>query len=792
VRRTALLRAAVAPLLATAIGGAALGIGGPVLLAPRAEAAPATATSGPGDDVADEERPVRIEVGRFEPRTVTAGAQVTVTGTLTNTGTEPIDHLSVRLQRGDVRTTRDELAAEARDRDPATTVVPPFKQLRGSLAPGAEVEFTYSVASDQLRLDQDGVYPALLNVNGMTDSDGGGPEQRRVGELSTYLVRQPAAVTARTAVAWLWPLTERTHRNAAGEFVDDDLTDAISDDGRLDRALAVVERIPGSRGSRNGASEPGVTVTLAIDPALVEELTVMAAGSYAVDGVDGAGRGTDAAAAFLDRLAAVAAVHPVVALPYGDVDVDALQAARLGDVVVRSLPGTAKGTAEQPPASGDGDGDAGGGDGDAGVSPAPADGSGASPGPTDGDDSSAGARILARALDVQPITDLAWPAGGALRADSLATLQAGGIQRIVAGSGGLTGGPAAVGLTGSTAGAHTSVATANGPLATLVADGTLSAVVGSAERTAGGPRMAEQRYLAELAVLTLQARPGSVQTVLVAPPRGIQAGPEGAGAMIADTAALPWLSPTTVAALTTVAARPGGALVPPPAATALAPSGMADVAAAVAVRNDLAGAVVGDAASALAGSDAAIARTASVAWRADPKAFAAAAKGLRSSVERLRSRVTLVAPADGTYSLASSDAPLVLTVRNDLPVAVEVLLDISARGLSISDVGVQTLAPGERTTLQVPTKVRQSGGFVVSAQLTTPGHEPLGDRIQLKVKSTAYGSISLLITLGSAVLLGLLFLRRLVNLVLRRRRAAAGAGSPEGAAGPLPPNRSPV
>jgi hypothetical protein len=165
-------------------------------------------------------------------------------------------------------------------------------------------------------------------------------------------------------------------------------------------------------------------------------------------------------------------------------------------------------------------------------------------------------------------------------------------------------------------------------------------------------------------------------------------------------------------------------------------------------------------------------------------------------MERLRGRVTLLAPADGTYSLGSSDAPLVLTVRNDLPVAVDVLLEVSTRGtrgLSISDIGVQTLAPGQRTTLQVPTQVRQSGGFAVTAQLTTPSGEPLGDRISLQVKSTAYGSISLIITIGAAVLLGLLFLRRLVNLVLRRRRAAATElGAPEGTTGALPPNRSPV
>ena len=80
--RTALLRAAVVPLFATARGSPALGIpaataqAAPVLAAPAAEE----------DDARDPDRPVTIEVGRFEPRTITPGSLVTVTGTLTNSG----------------------------------------------------------------------------------------------------------------------------------------------------------------------------------------------------------------------------------------------------------------------------------------------------------------------------------------------------------------------------------------------------------------------------------------------------------------------------------------------------------------------------------------------------------------------------------------------------------------------------------------------------------------------------------------------------------------------------------
>src|SRR5206468_417307 len=184
--------------------------------------------------------------------------------------------------------------------------------------------------------------------------------------------------------------------------------------------------------------------------------------------------------------------------------------------------------------------------------------------------------------------------------------------------------------------------------------------------------------------------------------------------------------------------------------------------------------------AALAPVDAAVSRATSVSWRDDPAAFRHAAAGLRATISRLRDEVTLLAPADGTYSLASSDAPLVLTVRNDLPFTVRVLLQLRTRGnvgLSIDDIGPQELAPGERTTLQVPTHVRQSGRFAVTAALTTPSGGPLGDRVTFQVKSTTYGAISLIITIGAGALLGLLFLRRLIRFLVRRRR---GGPPPDG------------
>ena len=773
-RPQALLRAAVVvPLLTVPLLVAPLPGGGPAgaQAAPPVQDATPVQQALPGDgDTTDDTRPVRIDVARFEPRTVTPGAVVTVAGTLTNTGASTITDLAVRLQRGDVRTSRAELAVADRDPDPATTVEPAFQQVRGTLAPGEDLEFNYAVPSADLEMDEDGVYPVLVNVNGAVD----GEEQQRVGELSTFVVQQPVEPRARTAVAWLWPLVEIPHRSASGGFRNDDLADSIGPGGRLDRAVAVLERLPGTVPPGGSEPVPALPVTLAVDPVLVEELSIMATGPYAVDGVENAGRGTEAAALFLERLRALADVHDVVALSYGDVDADALVAGGLTDVLVRSLPRTGADAPDAPDAEGG--------------ATAPAEPTGTGPG--------AGTRLVGETLDVEPRTDLAWAAGGSLRADTLDVLRSRGTQQVVVSSGGLSEGRSSVGLAGNVAVAHTSLTTADGPLDALVADATLTAVVGAAEQTTGGARLAEQRYLAELAALTMQAPAGTEQTVLVAPPRGLEASPEGAGAMMADTASLTWLRAGSVEELAAVPSAPAGEAVDPGDAVRLDQAGLADVVAAEASRQDLAGAVIGDADAALAPFDAATSRTVSAAWRTDPEGFRDAANGLRGAMDRLRGRVTLLAPADGTYTLASADAPLVLTVQNDLPFAVKVLLRIQtrSRGLAVGPLDPQSLAPGERTTLQVPTEVRQSGGFAVTAELTTPGGQLLGERVQMRVKSTAYGSISLLITFGAAALLALLFLRRLVRFLLRRRRAAAFPDLSAAPEAPLtgPPTRSPV
>jgi hypothetical protein len=285
--------------------------------------------------------------------------------------------------------------------------------------------------------------------------------------------------------------------------------------------------------------------------------------------------------------------------------------------------------------------------------------------------------------------------------------------------------------------------------------------------------------------------------VLVTPPRTVDADPDTVARMMGETTTTPWLQAATAQSFVTGGTGPGTALATPAATPALDPTGLATLVQAVSTRDAIAASAVRDPVGQLAPEDAATSRAASIEWRDDVSGFRAAARDVRTTMTRLADSVSLVAPSDGTYSLASNNAPLVLTVRNDLPFAVQVLLQLqtASMGLQFGDVGKQTLLPGQLTTLQVPTQVTHLGAFSVTAALTTPDGAALGDPVRIRVKSTAYGPIGLFITIGAASLLGLLFLRRLIRF-LRRRGGPPSDGLPgpsaEGAAVPQPPTRSPV
>ncbi len=256
-----------------------------------------------------------FDVTSIDPSLVTAAGPttLTITGTITNAGPEALTDLSYRFQRGAVL--RDEAAVRQEMSEPSepTEQVPQdFTSLSTTELPaGGSLPFTVSVHINDasgLAVSGPGVYPLMLNVNGGVALDTG-PLAARVGELHLLLTVMtvpgagpPPATTGTTGttgpvplpVNVVWPLVDRPHFGVAGVFLDDNLSASISPGGRL---ATLVDGLTGP----TARTLPSNTVTVVIDPQLLDELDRMTA-EYRVVDVPGAPQ-----PAVADLLAAAAA-----------------------------------------------------------------------------------------------------------------------------------------------------------------------------------------------------------------------------------------------------------------------------------------------------------------------------------------------------------------------------------------------------------------------------------------------------------------------------------------------------
>jgi hypothetical protein len=392
---------------------------------------------------------------------------------------------------------------------------------------------------------------------------------------------------------------------------------------------------------------------------------------------------------------------------------------------------------------------------------------------------------MTRVLGVRPTTEVAWPPDGALTDTALDEAVAQGVGAVVLSQDSLPGGPSAE--SGRTPSGAAPLPALGGEAVALVPDPVVQRLLdsGGLKRGGfdGGSRLAEQRLLAELAMITAEA-PSDPRTLVLAPARRWDPPVAYARALVADLGRLPWLTSVDAlqAAAGTVSVDRGPRVYPPAARKRELPAGQVRQIATVEK-------LVADFRTALEDEDAnaeltpyrdALRRAGSSAWRTDPRAGQAFTARLLRQIGALRAQVTMSSPATGDYTLASADSPLLLTLENrlDVPVSVRVRLTTPA-GFAVSDVGVVRIPAGDKRTVRVPASVQRTGTFKVRGQLTTPGQGPLGQEIALSVRSTAYGGLALGITgLAFAVLVGAV----LVRLVRRLRgppdAPPMAAGSP--------------
>lgn len=667
-----------------------------------------------------------LGVSPISPAPSTKPRDITVRLQLTNTGDTPLDHLTVDGARGNPIANQAALDATiAKPGPPDPTLAASFsakQPITVSLAAGESTEVDYvstsstSPSGPGLCLCENRIYPLYFAVHATVD---GGDVV--VGSAQTFVVSFPTKPKP-VRVGWLWPMLEPPHRIAQDDvFTDDTLTDSVTN-GRLSRLLSVVEAVA-----------PRVPLTLVVDPELIDELAVMASGHYSVDQGGKLVPGTGAAAAqqWLQRLRTVLDASPGLQLaftPPSDPDVQSL--------VDAGLPWSAR--------------------------PTPA----------------AQKRIAAALGDHTATTLLSWPAHEALTTAALDDLAKSGVQAAVLS-------PAAVAAAGSAdgqpqPGAPLTLRGHPGEVAVPTTASGVAAAVPAVLPVGAAGTSALPQLVAQLAVQAV-ADPESSPYVAVVPPAGLDPDPAAAERAILDSTTTGWSTGVTLqGAVDAAAGTPiAGRLTRQSVPRAL-PQATLDTAQRVA--GELPGLSTlfqNDATDAFRLLPQAIQRSESAAWSGNPGGSTALADAVNTQLDQLVTGVHVVQPADGTYTLGSADSPLPITVQNSLGVRVSVRVSVTTvggiPGFHADDIGTQLIAAGAKIALHVPVHVERVGRIKVRVQLLTPANTPLGQPVQLSVRSTALGEVGKVITAAAGGVLALALLVRLLRWLYRRRRAPAEA-----------------
>jgi Family of unknown function (DUF6049) len=298
------------------------------------------------------------------------------------------------------------------------------------------------------------VLPLVVTV------DAQGPGGGQVSDsLTSFVIHLPAGPPKQPLrAALLVPVREPTHRNPAGDFVDDRLAGLLERRGSLGAVAAEL------------SSDGAPAATMVVDAMLVEEATAMA-GSWRLR--QGGRRTTvgpgdprsQAAAAFLQDLKRAASDHPPAAFPFGNADLPALVGAGGGARAANAV--------------------------------------------------ERGRDVLTQGLGTPPGIDLAWPVDGAVDGALLQTLEQTGSDVVVLDPRHLPAPPSTV-----TQNATVDLGRGEEPQRALVGDAVLSGAL-SDPRAGSAPVEWAQRILAETAVAWLE-RPNSSEPrgILLAPPQG--------------------------------------------------------------------------------------------------------------------------------------------------------------------------------------------------------------------------------------------------------------------------------
>lgn len=306
---------------------------------------------------------------------------------------------------------------------------------------------------------------------------------------------------------------------------------------------------------------------------------------------------------------------------------------------------------------------------------------------------------------------------------------------------------------------------AGDPMNLIAYDDTLYKVLDTDTSEPGATVLAEQRFLAETAMITGE-KPYDPRTIVVTPPRRWDPSPTFAKAVLSDTATAPWLRPVTLNKVESV--KPVSRTFQPPKNT----SGLGKTY--LRQLHELSGRI-NRFTSILRPQKSAyslgVPRVESSAWDGRSTRGKALRQRLDAALEKDVAKVRVL--NDG-ITLVGKSARIPITISNDLSDKTIVVTlhaySSNETRLRIDDVDrTLTLAPGHKDQVNLNMKAAANGPANVSLDLLTPGRLTFGPTHVLRVNATGYGRTALLIT---GVSLAVLFLGIGIRVVRRRAERA--------------------
>jgi Family of unknown function (DUF6049) len=165
----------------------------------------------------------------------------------------------------------------------------------------------------------------------------------------------------------------------------------------------------------------------------------------------------------------------------------------------------------------------------------------------------------------------------------------------------------------------------------------------------------------------------------------------------------------------------------------------------------------------------------------DPKATIKYANNLGAVVSTLRDGVHLVTPATRRYTLTSTNSSIPITITNTFAVPAQVNITAVAvggvPGFYATPIISKVIARNSTVQVRLPTHFDRTGRIEINVYLSTPSDLPLGSPITLSVRSTALGTVGVVITAVAGLVLVVALLVRAIRRLQQRNRRQARANT---------------